>query len=71
VVVTVLSEDVPPEWDSLEDLNYLITSGRCSGEVVTTKEIKVDAKTMAKLLIKQCSDPEFFRLDEDGNDLED
>jgi hypothetical protein len=39
--------------------------------VATTKEIKVDAKTMAKLLIKQGSDPEFFRLDEDGNDLED
>jgi hypothetical protein len=70
VVVTVLSENEPPEWDNLQDLHYLIDTGHHSGMVATTEEIEVSAKEMADLLMDQNSDTEFFGLDEDGNDLE-
>jgi hypothetical protein len=70
VVVTVLSEYEPPVWNDLADLNYLITDGHCSGMVATTDEIEVSAKQMAQLLINQNSDPEFFGLDENGNEIE-
>lgn len=71
VVVEVLSEDEPVQFDTLDDLNYAITEGGCSGSVKTDNVIVLDGKTAAKELQKQGSDPEFFRLDEDGNDLED
>ena len=37
---------------------------------MTKKEEEVSAKDMATLLINQQSDPEFFGLDEDGNEVD-
>ena len=70
VTVEVLSEDFPVEFDDLKDLDYLITEGHCSGMVQVMSSELVSGLEMAQLLIKQRSDPEFFRLDIDGNFLD-
>ncbi|DAC71759.1 MAG TPA: hypothetical protein DSN98_08700 [Thermoplasmata archaeon] len=65
----VLSERPIEDLVSLDDLHYMITWGDCSGMTHTEGSEEIDGATAAKLLIKQGSDPEFFMLDEDGNDL--
>ena len=72
IEVTVLSEDKPVgEGLELDDIHYEITEGHCSGDIVIKSQKQVCAKTMAKLLESQGSDPGFFQLDEDGKELED
>ena len=66
--VEVLSEK-PFEWDDLSDVHCAITTGDCSGKVSETSRRVLTAKQVAKELRKQASDPEFFRLDEKGNEL--
>lgn len=68
--VEVLSEDVPLRCDNLSEIDYAITYGDRSGMVNETVCEEVTAEKMAQLLMDQGSDPEFFRIDEDGNDLE-
>lgn len=65
--VEVLSEEHLGN-PGLADLDELITTGPCSGDVVKTKEQIVSGKKMARLLLKQSSDPEFFCLDKNGKD---
>lgn len=67
--VEVLSEEPLPDM-SLDEIAYEITEGGSSGDLTRSKSETVDAKKMAKLLMKQGSDPEFFQIDEDGNDIE-
>jgi hypothetical protein len=69
VTITILSEEVPPEWNNLKDIDYLIDQGHCSGMVEATSETEVTAKEMAQLLMEQNTDTEFFNLDEEGNKL--
>lgn len=68
VVVTVLSEDVPPEFDNLSELHDLI-GNECSGQYSVETSEAVDGVAMAKLLVEQASDPELFRLTAEGEDL--
>ena len=44
-----------------------ITDGGSSGGELTIEPQEVTAPEMARLLIEQGSDPEFFRLNEDGS----
>jgi len=68
----VLSEEPLTGSESLSDIEYLIDVGSCSGKVETTVENEeVDGPRMAQLLQDQESDPDFFGLDETGNDLDD
>ena len=67
--VEVLSEEPLPEGITLEDINYEIVEGGCSGVVTTSVEEVLDGAAMAKALKRQFSDPEFFRLTEDGEDV--
>ena len=70
--IEVLSEEEPIGEDvDLATINYLITDGHCSGIVTRDSPEKMSAPEMARLLLAQGSDPEFFRLDEQGNELED
>jgi len=69
VTVTVLSEEPFNEME-LADVAYAIGEGDCSGQVEFAPSEKVDGPTMAKLLIAQGSDPEFFQIDADGNPLD-
>ena len=70
VQIEILSEE-PYECDDLEGIAYDITEGHCSGEIkdVVRNEEKT-GKEMADLLISQGSDPGFFEIDAEGNDLE-
>lgn len=69
--VEVLSEDTPLEdVDSLHDIAYAIDEGDCSGMVNNVKSVRLTAQKAAQALIEQGSDPEFFQLDKNGNELE-
>jgi hypothetical protein len=68
ISVEVLSE-APFNPSNLGDVYYSITQGDCSGrwKIVNTEEL--DGKSAAIELMKQGSDPEFFGLNDDGEDL--
>lgn len=71
IQVTILSEDVPVGRDMrLHMIEHEITEGNCSGvkQVIEEKELTPREVTLA--LIEQDSDPEFFGLDEQGNEVE-
>ena len=65
----ILSED-PIESFSLDDINYETQEVRWSGQFLETKQETLDGKEAAKALENQSSDPEFFNLTPEGNDLE-
>ena len=67
--VEVLSEDGIEGEPELNVLHDMISTGDCSGRVKQTEHEVVDGPRMAKLLQEQASDPEFFQLDDDGNDI--
>lgn len=72
IQVEILSED-PMDGDlNLENINYAITDGDCSGRVTSVvNNEELDGKRAAELLLEQASDPEFFQIDEFGNDIDD
>jgi len=67
--VTVLSEDTPFEGD-LHELAEVVESGDCCGGYVTTS-VEITGKQAADGLCELASDPGFFQLDSEGNDLDD
>ena len=71
VTVEVLSESPIEGFGELSELAYAITEGDCSGEVTVAPAKKLTGKQAAKALLKQGSDPSFFRLTDKGEDLED
>lgn len=66
--VEVLSEEPYTFSGNLVDVANDISSGDCSGVARTIQEEKCDGVRMAQLLLAQGSDPEFFMLDDSGND---
>lgn len=68
VSVEVLSEAPLHPNITLHEIHDAITTGDCSGQV-THLETEVDGPTMAMLLIKQGSEPEFFGLEKQGQPL--
>ncbi len=65
--VEILSETEPVNNLSLLQIGEAIETGDCSGRIIEEHVMEVDPKAMAKMLIAQGSDPEFFGLeDEDG-----
>jgi hypothetical protein len=67
IMMEVLSETPLAEMD-LGALHEAITTGDCSGRVHWAAEEALDGATAARLLHAQGSDPEFFQIDQDGND---
>jgi len=68
--VEVLSEESIDDNLDLDEINYMITEGHCSGSVSAAPEEVVDGAAAAKLLLAQESDPSFFGLDDDGNEVD-
>lgn len=64
--------EVPLQVDDLniEDLHHLTYEGPCSGRMLETHYVELNAKEAADALIEQGSDPEFFQIDQDGNDVD-
>lgn len=70
VVVLSVDDGGPrPSALGLDSIFEAITTGDCSGDFEVTGEVEIAPKEMARLLRKQASDPAFFGLDEEGNDL--
>ena len=70
IVVEVLSEE-PYFETNLETIAMDITDGSCSGVVKIVSKKELTGKRMARALLSQGSDTEFFNLDSKGNDLDD
>ena len=69
VEVEVLSEDVTAEGYSLETIAGEIQLGDWSGRVTFKSAEALTSKQAAEALQAQGSDPEFFSLDREGNDI--
>ena|SRR3990167_9921703 len=69
IAVEVLSE-APFTSIDLEVIHEAITTGDCSGVVSVEDSEEVDGVKMAELLRAQGSDPDFFQLTDEGEDLE-
>jgi hypothetical protein len=70
-VVEILSEEPLPDGMSLEQLEYEMNDGDCSG-VIDHKHVnqEVTGRKAAKMVIAQGSDPLFFQMNEFGNEVE-
>jgi hypothetical protein len=68
--IEVLSEEELPPQMNLADIAYAITGGSCSGEVSGGDPETMDGLTAAKALQAQRSDPAFFGLTPEGDDVE-
>ena len=56
---------------SLGDIGYEIDEGNWSGQIETMIDNqKLSGKNAVKCVKKQGSDPEFFQMDDDGNELD-
>lgn len=70
--VEVLSEEEPVSDDlSLEEIERGFTSGDWSGRVTCEGSEELSAQEAVYELTEQGSDPSFFRLTEDGEELDD
>jgi len=67
-ITTVVLSEEPFQYEHLGDVQEQIYTGDCSGTFTDTSEV-LSAKEIVKALKKQGSDPEFFQLDKDGNEL--
>jgi hypothetical protein len=65
----VLSEEPIPGDLGFARVVEETSEGDYSGRMLSEEETVIDGPTMAKLLMEQGSDPEFFMLDETGKDL--
>ena len=66
----VLSEDPMDYEPSLSDLQHLTYDGPCSGRMLEPEHAVLNGKQAADALIEQASEPGFFQLDAEGNDVE-
>ncbi len=73
VVEVVVLSDTPYEelfpHDNLAFIAREISDGDCVGAVTVTKQETTDGATMAKALYAAGSEPSFFMLDNDGNEV--
>ena len=71
ITIEVLSESPVSETEvGISEIAYEITDGMWSGKMNFSPCQEIDAVTAAKELIAQGTDPEFFQIDADGNDME-
>lgn len=70
VRVEVLSEDHPAEFDDLEDLAYSTNEGPYVGRMLVLKPDRLTGKEAADQLYRMGSEPGFFMLDDNGEDVE-
>ena len=69
--IEVLSEGGAASDLGLEEILYEITNGEFSGAIECVGVKELTSRQAARELMNQGSDPEFFNLDEHGNDLDD
>lgn len=69
IQVTILSEDPYPVTYNLEQIHNDIQEGDCSGVYREIERKEINAEIAVKELMEQGSEPEFFQLDQEGNDI--
>ena len=69
VPVEILSEESPPATWGLDEIHEAITTGDCSGRIVSRTVCTLGGLATARALMAQGSDPEFFSLTRQGGDL--
>lgn len=70
-LVEVLTEEPIGSCPGLDTIQHQITDGAWNGEVTHLQENRpVRARRAAKLLQESGSDPEFFRLTPEGEDMD-
>ncbi len=70
ITICVLTEDPIPLSLSVEDIADEAMTGGYSMVSQKTSRTKIDGPEVAKLLEGQGTEPEFFSLDAEGNDLD-
>ena len=70
ITVEVLSEDPIPDDMSIDEIYIEAVNGSYSMSEPVLKLTILNGKQCAKALLKQGSDPSFFRLTPDGKDCE-
>ena len=70
ITVEVLSEDPIPVGMTLEQIAHEAIHGDYSMNIIGNDEVELNGKQAADHLYDQGSDPVFFRIDGDGNDVE-
>ena len=70
VKIEILSDEEVPDSMSLDFIQDQITNGCWSGIINHSLSKILNGKQAAKALINQGSDPEFFMIDEKGNDID-
>lgn len=69
--VEILSEEPIKDCVELNGVHWQITNGDWSGAMDwESHNAELVGKEGAKALMDQGSDPEFFQMDEDGNDID-
>ena len=71
IQIEVLSEDPIPEGMSLDQIEEECNTGSFSGvhDFIVTNEV-VKGKKAAELVRKQGSSPDFFQMDENGDEID-
>lgn len=67
--ITVLSDEPLPDDIDLEGVAHAIGDGPYIGGEFRRETQELTAKEAATALVELGSEPDFFQLDEDGNDL--
>jgi len=70
IQVTVLSEDFPYAFDGLIQLAHDIDYGDFVGDADVSDSIELSGRAAADELFAIGSQPEFFNIDADGNDVD-
>ena len=70
IKVVVISEHPISEDMDLKDIQHEVTFGDSSGQLIWDKPIKLNGKQAAKELMLQGTDPEFFQITEEGDNIE-
>lgn len=69
ITLEVLSEEPIPDGMELESIIEEATTGGYSMEILKQNSVVIGGQAMAKRLIAQASSPEFFKLNEKGEDI--
>jgi hypothetical protein len=70
IAIEVLSEEPIPAGMELENIVHDCVEGSYSMRPLKHKEIEINGRVAAQNLIRQGSDPSFFQLTKNGNDVE-
>jgi hypothetical protein len=68
VQIEILSEE-PLEFTSVHQIANACASDQCSGDWEIKEAEEIDSLTMVKKCWAQGTDPRFFGLDEEGNEV--